>query len=391
MAPTNGTEVMPMRMMGNTGMQVSVLSFGFWATLGSKEDLKNKEGLEQAKALLRVCRDAGINLFDNAEAYGTPRGAAEELCGQAIVELRKEDPEKWRRTDLVITTKIFWAGTGVNETGLSRKHVIEGMKNSLKRLQCDYVDMVFCHRPDPFTPTETVVRAMSDVIRQGMAMSWGTSEWSAQQFTEAFWIAQTLGLEPPQFEQPQYNMFWRQRCEQEYHPLYRHPYNMGTTIWSPLASGLLTGKYNDGKIPAGSRLTMDAHYIPALKGKLDKWIKDGTIDKMKKLSSYAKEKLNCSVSQLAIAWCVRNANITTTLLGATKPDQLKENLGALAVAKKMTRTHDDEVEAILGNKPEDYGGWGGAGMRQIHRIESEEAPVRVSNYMIPPAKRQRTS
>merc|ERR1719203_2561415 len=234
---------MPMRMMGNTGLQGSVLSYGFWATFGAKNDLKDDAGVAMAKKCLTVARDAGINFFDNAEVYGTPHGAAEEVMGQAIEELRKESPDKWRRSDILISTKIFWGGSGVNEKGLSRKHVNEGVDAAIKRLRVTYVDLVFCHRPDPFTPTETVVRAMTDVVRSGRAHSWGTSEWSAQQITEAYWIAQTRGLEPPMFEQPQYNMFCRDRFEVEYYPLFRQPYNIGTTTWSPLASGLLTGKY----------------------------------------------------------------------------------------------------------------------------------------------------
>lgn len=307
--------------------------------------------------------------------------------GQAIAALTKEDPQKWRRSDLVISTKVFWGGDGVNEKGLSVKHVREGLAASLKRLRMDYVDMYFCHRPDPFTPTETVVRAMTDAVRSGKACSWGTSEWSAQQITEAYWIAKTLGLEPPMYEQPQYNMFCRDKFEKEYHPLYRHPYNIGTTTWSPLASGLLTGKYNDG-IPDGSRISL-ANY-GFLRTKLETWKSDGTLDKVKKLSALASEKLGCSVSQLALAWSIRNANATTTILGATKPEQLKENLGALAVARKMTAADDEAVEAVLGNKPEDYQGWGGAGMRQMERLESAETPVRVSNFVLQPAKKQRT-
>jgi aryl-alcohol dehydrogenase-like predicted oxidoreductase len=188
---------------------------------------------------------AGINFFDNAETYGKPPGEAERIMGEAIRQLQEEDPALWRRSDIVVTTKLFWGGPGVNERGLSRKHIKEGMAASLKNLQMDYVDVVFCHRPDPSTPTEQVVRNMTELVRSGQAHAWGTSEWSAQQITEAVWMARAYGLEPPCVEQPQYNMFHRERFETEYAPLYQHPYNIGTTIWSPLASGLLTGKYND--------------------------------------------------------------------------------------------------------------------------------------------------
>eukprot|EP00440_Ansanella_granifera_P028339 gb/GFBE01030797.1/.p1 GENE.gb/GFBE01030797.1/~~gb/GFBE01030797.1/.p1 ORF type:complete len:389 (+),score=81.55 gb/GFBE01030797.1/:1-1167(+) len=376
---------MPMRMLGNTGMQVSVLSYGFWATFGVKSDLKDLEGVKIAKQCLTVARDAGINFFDNAEVYGEPKGAAEEVMGRALAELREEAPDRWRRSDLLISTKIFWGGDGVNEKGLSRKHILEGLAASLRRLRVDYVDLVFCHRPDPFTPTETVVRAMTDAVRAGKACNWGTSEWSAQQITEAYWIAKMHSLEPPMFEQPQYNMFCRQRFEVEYYPLYRHPYNMATTTWSPLSSGLLTGKYAGCTVPEGSRLSVEKFGF--LRTRLETWQKDGTLDKVDQLSKYAREKLNCSVGQLAIAWSIRNANATTTILGATKPEQLKENLGAVAVARKMTAADDAAVEAILGNKPEDYSGYGGAGMRQIECLETEDAPVRVSNYVLPPAKR----
>ena len=181
------------RMLGSTGLQVSILSYGFWATFGAKSDLKQKAGLERAKDCLRVARSAGINLFDNAEVYGVPNGAAETIMGAAMAELKEEDPVAWRRGELIIATKIFWGGDGVNEKGLSRKHVLEGLDASLERLQVSYVDLVFCHRPDPYTPTETVVRAMTDAIRRGKATAWGTSEWSAQQITEAVWIARTMG------------------------------------------------------------------------------------------------------------------------------------------------------------------------------------------------------
>ena len=218
-------EDMYYRMMGSTGLQVSVLSYGFWATYGVKESLSGEAGVERAKELLRIAREAGVNCFDHAEAYGTPTGEAERIFGIALSELVEEDPILWRRSDLVITTKIFWGGSGVNERGLSRKHIMEGMDSSLERLGLDYVDMVFCHRPDPHTPTATVVRAMTDIVRSGASTSWGTSEWSAQQITEAFWIARTEGLEPPSYEQPQYNMLHRFRFESEYFPLFRPPYS----------------------------------------------------------------------------------------------------------------------------------------------------------------------
>lgn len=349
------------RMMGNTGLQVSVLSYGFWATFGVKTRLSNDAGILAAKELLHQARLAGINLFDNAEVYGEPRGEAERIMGEAMAQLMTEHPQLWRRSEIVVTTKIFWGGDGVNEKGLSRKHIWEGMEASLNRLQMEYVDMVFCHRPDPFTPTETVVRAMTDVVRSGLATAWGTSEWSAQQITEAFWIARQFGLEPPQFEQPQYHMFHRQRFEQEYHPMYKAPYRMGTTIWSPLKSGILTGKYNDG-IPEDSRLNQPGYEF--LKKELEACKANGTLDKIRQMTDFAKRELDCSMTQLALAWCLKNPNVSTILLGATKPSQLEENLGALEVAKRLTDAHLAEIESILGNVPEVYSGFGGGGWQR---------------------------
>mmetsp|Transcript_9344 Transcript_9344/g.26513 ORF Transcript_9344/g.26513 Transcript_9344/m.26513 type:complete len:361 (-) Transcript_9344:108-1190(-) len=340
------------RVVGNTGMVASVLSFGFWATFGVKDGLLEDEGIEMAKDLLYVARKNGVNLFDNAEAYGNPNGEAERIFGEAYASLREEDPELWRRSDILITTKMFWGGTGHNEKGLSRKHIAEGVEKSLKRLKVDYVDMLFVHRPDIHTPTETVVRAMTDMVRQGKAMAWGTSEWSAQQITEAYFIAREGGLEPPQIEQPQYHMFHRERFEKEYFPLFRKPYNMGTTIWSPLASGLLTGKYANG-IPEDSRIAQKGYEW--LKATLDTWKSEGKLDTVHELSEFAKENFDCSVSQLALAWCVKNPNVSTVLLGATKPHQLEENLGALKVVEKITDEHMAQINKILGNKPEDWG------------------------------------
>eukprot|EP00604_Paraphysomonas_vestita_P002821 CAMPEP_0174818048 /NCGR_PEP_ID=MMETSP1107-20130205/641_1 /TAXON_ID=36770 /ORGANISM="Paraphysomonas vestita, Strain GFlagA" /LENGTH=359 /DNA_ID=CAMNT_0016029361 /DNA_START=87 /DNA_END=1166 /DNA_ORIENTATION=- len=342
------------RMLGNTGLQVSVLSYGFWATFGAKDDLNDQQGIDVAKACLRVARDAGVNLFDNAEAYGNPNGEAERIMGVALKQLQEEDPVKWRRSELVITTKIFWGADGVNERGLSRKHIIEGIDAAIRRLQLDYVDLVFCHRPDPLTPTETVVRAMTDAVRSGKATAWGTSEWSAQQITEAVWIARSYGLEPPQFEQPQYHMFHRERFEREYFPLYQQPYNIGTTIWSPLASGLLTGKYNDS-IPEGSRVASAGYSW--LQNTLKKWHEEGKIEKVRRLTAFAQEKYQCSVGQLALAWCIKNKNVSTVLLGATKPEQLIENLGSIEVALKITPADLEEINEILGNTPEAYKGY----------------------------------
>lgn len=353
---------MPHRMLGRTGLQASVFSYGFWATFGVKQGLTDEQGIKAAMDCLTVARNAGVNLFDNAEVYGSPRGEAESIMGEAIARLTAADPILWRRSDILVTTKIFWGGDGVNEKGLSRKHILEGTDAAIERLQVDYVDLVFCHRPDPLTPTETVVRSMTDAVRNGMATAWGTSEWSAQQITEAVWIARTMGLEPPQFEQPQYNLFHRTRVEQEYHPLYAAPYNLGTTIWSPLMSGLLTGKYNDG-IPEGSRMTQSGYEW--LQQRLEEHKANGVIDKIRALTDFARTELDCSMTQLALAWCAKNPNVTTVLLGATKPEQLTENLGAVAVARSMTQAHMDAIDAIAGTRPAAYGGFGGSGMREL--------------------------
>ncbi len=354
-------EYMYYRMMGNTGIQVSVLSYGFWATYGVKERLTGDAGVETAKELMSIAREAGVNCFDHAEAYGNPNGEAERIFGAALKQLQHENPNLWRRSELVITTKIYWGGQGVNESGLSVKHCREGMDKCLQRLQLDYVDMVFAHRPDPLTPTATVVRAMTDLIRNGSATSWGTSEWSAQQITEAFWIARTEGLEPPQFEQAQYNMLHRQRFEEEYFPLYRPPYSLGTTIWSPLRSGFLTGKYLDG-IPEDSRPTQDGY--DWLLEDIEERRERGEFEIVRGLMTFA-EKKGCTPAQLALAWCLKNPNVSTILVGATTADQLRENLTCIDVAKELTDEEMENLEQILGNKPAGWIGPGGAGSRLI--------------------------
>lgn len=348
---------MPYRLLGNTGLAVSVLSVG---AVNAKGEVWQEEDLQLAVKCLRVARKAGVNLFDSAEAYGEPFGASEKILGAAIKQLQKEDPKQWRRSDLVITTKIFWGGNGVNERGLSMKHLREGLDASLERLQLDYVDLVFCHRPDPYTPTEQIVRGMTSLVRSGKATAWGTSEWSAAQIMEALWIARSQGLEPPQFEQPEYNMMHRARFESEYFPLFREPYNYGSTIFSPLAEGLftgkdvggkhvwLTGKYAGGKIPAGLQES-----------------ERSKLDRVEKIAHFAKQELGCTVAQLAVAWCLKNPHVTTCLLGATRPEQLQETLEAVKIARLLTDENMEQLEELLKNKPDAYFGYGAPGVRRV--------------------------
>jgi voltage-dependent potassium channel beta subunit len=252
----------------------------------------------------------------------------------------------WERKDLVLSTKIFWGGEGPNDRGLSYKHIIEGLNDSLDRMQLSYVDLLFAHRPDIHTPMEETVRAMNHVINQGKAFYWGTSEWSAQQITEAYGIARREHLIPPLMEQPQYNMFHRERVESEYRPLYSE-IGLGTTIWSPLASGLLTGKYNQG-IPEGSRADLEGY----------EWLRDRftnpeaeeQINKVGRLMEIA-EELNCSMAQLALAWCLKNPDVSTVITGASKPSQVKENMGAMQVVSHLTPAVLTRIEEILDNKP----------------------------------------
>ena len=248
----------------------------------------------------------------------------------------------WRRESIVVSTKIFWGGDGPNDTGLSHKHVIEGVNNALKRLQMDYVDLVFCHRPDPNTPIEETVRAMDIIIKQGKAFYWGTSEWSAAEILRADGIARQYGLTPPTMEQPQYNMFTRERFEREYAPLYSE-LGYGTTIWSPLASGLLTGKYNDG-IPSDSRASLEGY----------EWLQRGItperVEKVRALQPIADE-LGCSLAQFALAWCLTNPNVSTVITGASRPQQVTENMKALEIAPKFTPDVIERVEGVLQNKP----------------------------------------
>ncbi len=311
---------MQYRNLGKHGIKVSELSFGSWVTFG------NELNIHGVKNCIRTAFDAGINFFDNAEAYAS--GVSEMLMGEALKDYRRED--------LVISTKIFWGGQGPNDQGLSWKHLVEGTRRSLKRLQIDYVDLLFCHRPDPSTPIEETVRAMDFLIRSGCAFYWGTSEWSREQIEEAHAIAIELKAIPPAMEQPEYNLFNRKRVEGEYLSLFER-YGMGATTWSPLESGILTGKYNAG-IPENSRFARH----PELKGRL-------TPDKIKKVQALQQlaERLGCKVSALAIAWCLKNPNVSSVITGASSQEQLKENLRAIELIPQMGKEIMDEIERIL--------------------------------------------
>ncbi len=329
---------MEYRFLGKTGLKLSALSFGSWVTFGDQVDE------EVAYACMKAAYEAGVNFFDNAEVYA--KGKSEIMMGNILKRAG------WKRSDLVISTKLFWGGDGPNDRGLSFKHIMEGMNASLKRLQMEYVDLVFCHRPDLYTPIEETVWAMNLLIQQGKAFYWGTSEWSAAQIMEAYGIARREHLIPPLMEQPEYNMFARQRVESEYAHLYR-TIGLGTTIWSPLASGLLTGKYNEG-IPEGSRLSLPGYEW--LRQRFQGEAFERKITAVKRLASIAQE-LNCTLAQLAIAWCLKNPNVSTVITGASKPQQVQENMQALDVVPKLTDEVMEKIEAILDNKPRSEKDW----------------------------------
>lgn len=322
---------MEYRHLGRTGLKVSALSYGAWVSFGNQLDVKDAAGI------LSRCREAGVNFFDNAEVYAD--GKAEEIMGSAIKELG------WKRSDLVISTKLFWGGSGPNDKGLSRKHIVEGIKASLKRLQMDYVDLLYCHRPDTSTPIEETVRAMNWVIDQGYAFYWGTSEWSAQQITEAWEVANRLDMVGPAMEQPEYNMFARHKVEIEYAPVYKN-YGIGLTTWSPLASGVLTGKYTKDHIPEGSRFAL-ANY----KNLADKSLVDETLNKVEGLKAIAKE-IDVPLAQLAIAWVAKNPNVSSVITGATKEHQVIENMKSLEVIPKLTPEVMEKIEKVISTKPE---------------------------------------
>lgn len=328
---------MQFRHLGPTGLKVSVLSLGGWLTYGGTQ-----KG-EIVKKCLEAAWSHGINTFDTAEVYAN--GESEVEMGQALKEL------DWPRDEYVLTTKVFF-GTGrkePNTRGLSRKHVVEGLKSSLERLQQPYVDVVFAHRPDYATPMKEIVEGFTQVIRNlNLAYYWGTSEWSATQITEATHIAERYNLIAPVVEQPQYNAFHRERFEVEYAPLFKQ-FEYGTTIWSPLASGLLTGKYNDG-IPENSRLANHGDFFESTIKALTSPEGQAKIEKVKKLTTIA-ERLGATTASLALAWALKNPNVSTVILGATKVEQIEDNVKAVKLLEKLTPDVVEEIEKILDNKP----------------------------------------
>ena len=323
---------MEYRRLGTSGLKVSALALGSWVTFGKQVDL------EAAKTLLRTAFDAGINFFDNAEGYEA--GESEKIMGAAIRELGLP------RDRFIVSSKVFWGGDKPTQMGLSAKHVREACDQALKRLKLDYLDLYFCHRPDIDTPVEETVRAMHALVMQGKILYWGTSEWEAQRITEAHRVARQEHLTPPVVEQPQYNLFVRDRVEAEYRPLYE-TYGMGTTTWSPLASGLLTGKYLDG-VPEDSRLSLPGY----------EWLRDlllneegqHKLDKVRELKSLADE-LGMSLTHMAIAWCLKNPRVSTVILGASRLSQLQDNLKAINAVPKLASDVMERIDGIMANRP----------------------------------------
>lgn len=329
---------MQYRMLGNSGLFLSSFSLGSWVTF------KNQINTKSAVDMMALSYDKGINFFDNAEVYAD--GESEIIMGDALKKL------KWTRDSYCISSKVFWGGDKPTQRGLNRKHVIEGCENALKRLQLDYLDLYYCHRPDIDTPIVETLRAMDTLVRQGKILYWGTSEWSSDQITEAYTLAERYHLTPPTVEQPQYNLLHRERVEKEYSNLYKK-YGMGTTVWSPLSSGILTGKYSAG-IPEGSRLALESF----------SWLREiyETPEGKKKLEIASNlldfsAELGVSLAQLALAWCLKNPNVSSVILGASRLEQIEDNLKALDVLPLLTEEVMNKIEEITDNRPEPHVNW----------------------------------
>ena len=323
---------MEYRRLGKSGLQVSALSFGSWVTFGAQIDDSIAE-----KCMIKAY-DEGVNFFDNAEAYAS--GKSEIVMGNILKKVG------WDRTSYIVSSKVFWGGKLPTQMGLSRKHIVEACNAALKRLQVEYLDLFFCHRPDKNTPVEETVRAMSDLVAQGKILYWGTSEWSAQQIMEAYSVARQYNLMPPTMEQPQYNMFHRERVEVEYSRLYAE-IGTGTTIWSPLASGLLTGKYNNA-VPDDTRINRPG--VEWLKESMIGELAKPKIEIAKQLGNLAAE-IGTNLPRLALAWCLKNPNVSTVITGASKLEQLVDNIYAIEVVEKITPEIIEKIETILANKP----------------------------------------
>ncbi len=324
---------MEYRRLGRSGLQLSVLSFGSWVSFSKQINDK------VADELMGIAYDNGVNFFDNAEVYAL--GESEKMMGRVMKK------KKWDRTSYTVSSKVYFGWRGKankpNQTGLSRKHVVEACDEALQRLQTDYLDLFFCHRPDKKTPIEETVWAMNLLLQQGKILYWGTSEWSGVEIMEAHRVAEKYRLIGPVMEQPQYNLFERSKVEVEYKEIYKNV-GLGTTIWSPLAAGLLSGKYNEG-VPKGSRFALEG--FDWLR---DRWMLDDRIKKVKKLGELA-SKLGTTTAALSIAWCIKNPDVTTAILGATKKQQLTDNLKALEVVNLLTPEVMEKIEGIMKTKP----------------------------------------
>lgn len=318
---------MEYRRLGKGGLKLSALSFGSWVTFA------NQLNQDAAEECMKLAYDSGVNFFDNAEVYAS--GQSEVLMGNILKKMG------WARDTYCVSSKVFWGGERPTQLGLSAKHVRDACHAALKRLQVDYLDLYFCHRPDLDTPIEETVRAMDHLVRQGKVIYWGTSEWTAPQIEEAFRTAERFHLTPPTMEQPQYHLFHRYRMEAEYLPLFEK-YRLGTTTWSPLASGILSGKYNEG-VPPDSRSTLAGYEW--LKEKVESSEGKSRIEKTKGLAALARE-LQISTAQLAIAWCLKNPMVSTVILGASKASQLKENLGAIDAVSKLSPTVLKQIDGL---------------------------------------------
>jgi voltage-dependent potassium channel beta subunit len=322
---------MEYRRLGRSGLPISVLSFGSWVTFA------NQLGLDAAIACMTAAYDAGMNFFDNAEVYA--QGRSETVMGEALAKLG------WRRDSYIVSSKVFWGSVPSpkpTQKGLHRKHVFEACHQALARLRLDYLDLYFCHRPDPETPIEETVRTMSDLVHQGKILYWGTSEWAAEQIEEAYRVAREPGLVAPTMEQPQYNMLERTRVEREYAPIFEK-HGMGTTIWSPLYSGILTGKYDEG-IPADSRMNVKGYEW--LRKMIEGPAGKRAIETTRTLGRVAKD-LDTTMARLAIAWCVKNPNVSSVITGASRVEQVRDNAEAIHVVPKLTPDVMKTIEGIL--------------------------------------------